>query len=83
MPQLLPFQLKLYAAERAGLTPVPTEFIGFTLPSTSVTRGEGSEIPLESDVVIINVYSITTWTLHAVSLIILSVSYCMNEKVKV
>ena len=61
-------QLKLYAAQQEVLGFIKnTESIGFTLPETSVTT---TKIPLESDVVIANLYPFTLWSLYAVSVII-------------
>ena len=61
-------QLKLYAAQQEvlGFTK-STESIGFTLHETSVTT---TKIPLESDVVIANLYSSILWLLYAVSVIV-------------
>ena len=58
-------QLKVYAARQEVLGfETTTDFIGFTLPSTSVTT---SRIPIDSDVIMINLYSSILWLLYAVS----------------
>ena len=67
------FQLKVYAAKQEVLAFVPTpDFIGYTLPSTSVTTGE---IPSGSDVIMVNLYSSILWLLYATSTVLLLIWY--------
>ena len=69
-------QLKLYAVQEEVLHVVENvEFIGFTLPSTSVTS---TFIPIGSDVVFANLYSLTLCVLYVVSLLLFIVWYHYN-----
>ena len=67
------FQLKVYTAKQEALDFEPTaDFIGFTLPSMSVTT---SEIPIGSDVIMVNLYSSILWLLYAISIILFLIWY--------
>ena len=55
------------------------EFIGFTLPNTSVTS---KIIPIGSDVILVNLYSTILCFLYAVSIFLLTILYYYFENVK-
>ena len=67
------FQLKLYGGREPLLSVTENvEFIGFTLPATSVTR---NIIPIGSDVIFINLYSSILCILYAVSICLFTIWY--------
>ena len=66
-------QLKLYGGQTKILNIVDNaEFIGFTLPNTSVSS---KIIPIDSDVIFMNIYSFVLCTLYAISICLLTVWY--------
>ena len=70
---ILYLQLKVYTAKQEALKlETTTDFVGFTLPSTSVTA---TEIPIASDVIMVHLYSSIVWVLYAISIITFLIWY--------
>ena len=66
-------QLKFYGGSEETISIIEhPEFIGFTLPSTSVSS---KIVPIGSDVILVNLYSLTLCTLYAITICLVTVWY--------